>query len=407
MKLPALGVVVVLVAGACGATVTPPGSGAASVPAASPSAGASAPVPSPTAADSTISPSAYAYVPLGPISSEVFSGSRADAMQAALDAGVNAGAPDMIAAIVTEDGSWAGAAGVAGPKGRLATPADEFAIASLSKTFTAVLILRLAELGTIDLDAPLASYLGDLQVDANGATVRQALEMRAGLADHGSDAADRIVADPARAWTAEDRVAGYKPPVAAAGSYAYSSPSYELLAIAAEHATGVSYGSALRTEILDPVGADRILDQEAGGLTPQPWALPIDEHLGRFDASDMGAGGALSCISSATFGTGAGSIASDAPSLATWLWHLFAGDIVDELSLELMLAGPHEQWAYGLEAAPYSQANAIANSGGKTGYGSQWVYFPAQRAIVVMFVNHPDFIIEPTVERLLDAALAP
>lgn len=405
MKLPVLGVVVVLVAGACGSTVAPPGS--AGAPSSAASTGTSATTKSPTAAAPTIPPPPYAWVPLGPISSAVFSGARADAMQAALEAAVDAGAPDVIAAIVTEDGTWAGAAGVGGPNGRNATPEDEFAIASLSKTFTAVLILRLAELGKIDLEAPLASYLGDLEVDANGATVRQALEMRAGLADHGPDAADRIVADPSRAWTAADRVAGYGPPVAEPGSYGYSSPSYELLAIAAEQTTGVSYGSALRTAILDPVGADRILDQQAGGLTPQPWALPVDEHLGRFDASDMGAGGALSCLSSATFGTGAGSIASDAPTLAAWLWHLFAGDILDDSSLDLLLAGTHRQWAYGLESAPYSEAHAIANSGNKTGYGAQWVYFPVQRAIVVIFVNDPDFVVEPTVRRLLELAPAP
>ena len=237
----------------------------------------------------------------------------------------------------------------------------------------------------------------------------EVLEMRGGLADHGPDAADRIHADPARVWTAADRVAGYEPPVAEPGTYVYSSPSYELLAIAAEQATGVSYGSAMRSEILDPVGAERILDQEAGGLTPQPWALPIDEHLGTFDASDMGAGGALSCISSATFGTGAGSIASDAPSLAAWLWHLFAGDILAASSLDVMLAGPHQQWAYGLESAPYPyvEASAIGNSGSKTGYGSQWTYFPVHRAIVVIFVNDPDFIVESTVQRLLEAASAP
>jgi D-alanyl-D-alanine carboxypeptidase len=332
---------------------------------------------------------------------------RADALQAALDAAIRAGAPDMMAAVITEDGSWAGASGIAGPNDRAARADEEFAVASVTKTFTAVLVLRLAEQGALDLDEPLSSYLGDLKVDANDATVRQALEMRAGLADHGTETADQIVADPRRAWTAADRVAGYKPPIAPPGTYAYSSPSYELLALAAEHATGVSYGSALRAAIFDPVGAERILDQEAGGLTPQPWAVPIGRHLGRFAATDMGAGGALSCIASATSGTGAGSIASDAPSLAAWLWHLFAGDILADASLDQMLAGSHHEWAYGLEAAPYDEPNAVSSSGGKTGYGSQWVYFPASRAIVVTFVNDPEFIVEPTVSRLLAAALAP
>lgn len=362
--------------------------------------------PVPSSSPSGIAPSAAAWLPLGAMPNTVFTGARADALQAALDAAVRAGAPDVIAAVVTESGSWAGAAGIAGPGGRKATSVDMFAIASLSKTFTAALVMRLVEKGRMDLDAPLARYLGDLEFDANGATLRQTLEMRAGLAEHRSDIADRIVADPAKAWTMADRIAGYLPPVGEPGGYAYSSPSYEVLAYAVEQVTGRSYGSALRAEILDPVGATRILDQEAGGLTPQPWALPIGEHLGRFDAEDMGAGGALSCLSSSTSGTGAGSIASDAPSLAAWLWHLFAGDILTESTVAAMFDAGQDEWAYGWDRAPYSEARAVASSGNKTGYGSQWVLFPASRAIVVIFVNDPDFIVEPTVTALLNAAVA-
>lgn len=359
---------------------------------------------------SSVSPSSSvspASASLPPLPTTALGGNQADAMQAALESAVRGGAPDAIAAVVTERGTWAGAAGIGGPNGRKATAADEFAIASLTKTFTAALIMRLAEQGRIDLDAPLATYLGDLKVDTNGATVRQTLEMRAGLADHPPDIVDRIHADASKVWTAADRVAGYQPPLAEPGTYTYSSPSYELLAIAAEHVTGTSFGAALRAELLDPVGADRILDQMGGGVTPQPWAVPIDHHLGTWKATDMGAGGALSCISSATSGTGAGSMASDAPSLARWLWHLFAGDILEPSTIDGMLAAGRKSWAYGLDAAPYMEANSVANSGNKTGYGSQWVYFPSSRVVVVIFVNDQDFEVEPTVNRLLQAALQP
>jgi D-alanyl-D-alanine carboxypeptidase len=344
---------------------------------------------------------------LGSLPAAALDATRSAQMQGVLDAAIRAGAPDVIAAVITEDGAWSGAAGIDGPDGRLATPVDEFAIASLTKTLTAALIMRLAEEGTIHLDAPLATYMGNFEVDTNGATVRQVLMMRGGLAEHGDNAPDRIIANTSRAWTWPDRIAGYLPPVAAPGGYLYSSPSYELLALAAEQVTGTSYGQALRTEILDPIGADRIVDQEPGRVTPQPWAVPINEHLGRFTAADIGAGGAISCISSASFGTGAGSVASDAPSLAQWLWHLFAGDVLDKTTLDPMIQVGRQGWAYGFEAAPYPEAGAIANSGSKTGYGSQWVYFPSSRAIVVIFVNDPDFIVEPTVGQLLAAAVAP
>jgi D-alanyl-D-alanine carboxypeptidase len=141
---------------------------------------------------------------------------------------VASGAPDAIAAVITEDGSWAGAAGIAGANGRKATPKDEFAIASITKTFTAALVMRLVEQGKMDLDEPLASYMGDLKVDTNGATVRQALETRAGLADYPQPAAaDHIRKDAAHVWTAEEMAAEMAPPVAAAGeTYLYSSAAW-------------------------------------------------------------------------------------------------------------------------------------------------------------------------------------
>ncbi len=317
---------------------------------------------------------------------------------------VGHGAPDAIAAIITKDGTWAGAAGIGGPKGRKATSRDEFAIASVTKTFTAALVMRLVEQGKMDLDAPLAGYLGDLAVDTNGATIRQALQMRAGIADDGPEVGVSIRAEPARVWTVEESVAGIDAPIGKAGeSASYSSPTYRLLSIAAARVLGTSYAAALRTELLDPVHADRILDQGPEADTPKPWALPFGSQLGAYDAADMGAGGSISCISSATRSTGSSSMASDAPSLAAWAWHLFAGDILDRGSLETMVRNDRSVLSFGLETMPYGPG-ALGTSGGKTGYGAQFAVLPDKGVVVVMLVNDPEFVIEPTVMRLVDAA---
>ena len=129
-----------------------------------------------------------------------------------LEAAVADGAPDAIAA-VDHPGRHLGQ----GPPGSMvrrvaaATARDEFAIASITKTFTAALVMRLVEQGKMDLDAPLASYLGDLKVDTNGATVRQALEMRAGIADFTAAAAEHIHVDAAHAWTTEEILGRVRP----------------------------------------------------------------------------------------------------------------------------------------------------------------------------------------------------
>ena len=64
--------------------------------------------------------------------------------------------------------------------------------------------------------------------------------------------------------------------------------------------TGESYASALREVLLDPWHFDRIIGQGPELATPKPWALPFDSHLGPWTPADLGVGGSIICISSAT-----------------------------------------------------------------------------------------------------------
>jgi D-alanyl-D-alanine carboxypeptidase len=360
--------------------------------------------PSASVAPPSASPS-LSLSPLGPIPTASLNTAKAAELQAVLQAAVAGGAPDAIAAVITAEEMWAGAAGIGGPDGRAATAEDEFAIASVTKVFTATLVMRLAEQGQIELDAPLQSYLGGLDVDTNGSTVRQAVGMRTGLPDFGIDSAAAIVADPGHTWTPTELLARLVPPTEKPGTYIYSNPNYLLLALAVEHVTGSSFAAALRTHILDPVGAARILEQGAGETTPKPWALPTAEHRGAFAPEDLGVGDAISCISSATFAKGGASMASDAPSLASWAWHLFAGDIISSDSLQAMMPTATDRRGFGLDQMTgLAGHSAFGHGGSKTGYGSILVVLPKERLVVVMFVNDPDFIVEPALVDLIEAA---
>jgi D-alanyl-D-alanine carboxypeptidase len=407
----ALALMASLAAAGCAGSSSPPTAG--TVP---PAASAASSVPSLAAVPSTSATAARTPTPgtqaqfalLPEMPTGELDAATASRLQGALDKAVASGAPDFIAAVITEDGVWAGAAGIDGPNGRKATANDEFAIASISKTFTAALVMRLAEQGKINLDRPLEQYLGGADVDTNGATVRQALMMTGGFPDHPQPATRlEIQADPSRKWTFDEILAAFEPPVQPAGvGHLDSGPSYELLALAAARVAGLSYGGALRQLVLDPVHADRILDQGDNVKTPKPWAVPVGAYLGAWDAADVGRGDAIINISSATRGIGGGSIASDAPSLAAWVWHLFAGKVVGEGSLRTMASTDGGGFAYGLDRAPYPEAGAVGNSGGKTGYGSQFTVFPTLRVVIVVFVNDENFIVEPTVNALLEIAKA-
>lgn len=400
MRLPALCVAVVLVAGGCG-TAGPVGSVA--LPVASPEPSSRAKTAGPTV-DTTAGPIDL----FGSLPDHPFDAATAIALQGVLDRAVSHGAPDAIAAVITPDGAWSGAAGIGGPDGRAATPDDVFYMASLTQVFTAALVMKLAEEDRIDVDAALATYLDGMDVDTNGATVRHALGMRSGLADSSDAAAAAIRADAGRVWTPAETLEYLAPPTADAGSkYVPAGLNYTLLALAAEHVTGTSFAAALRTEVLDPVGASGILQQGAGVPTPKPWALPTEAHLGAFSLDEYGSGDVISCISSVSFSFGYGSMAGDAGSIAAWAWHLFAGEVVSEASLRQMLPAIPDLHGFGLHVlGDLGPRYTLGITGQKTGYGSILAVTPAEKSVVVFLVNDPEFIFEPFVIQLIETSRA-
>ena len=315
----------------------------------------------------------------------------ATALQGVVDGAVTVLYPSVIAAVVTPQGVWSGAAGVDGPDGRLAAPHDEFAIASISKMFTAAMVMRLADQGKIDLDKPLSDYLGDLGGKANGATVREALGMRSGIPDTADASLAKLIAAPERVWTADEVVAEFPKPVAKAGiEFNYSNPTYKLLDLAAEHVTGGGLAEAIRFEVLDPAGLPATpIVQGADRPTPGPWVLPTQP--GDLEVAKYGTGGALPSVADATFSLAAAGMASDAPSLASWAWQLFAGKIVSAQSLAAMTTIGHDGYGLGVEAVDgVGPPPVFGHRGSKDGYQSLLAVIPDRQLVIVVFVNRRD-----------------
>ncbi len=143
-------------------------------------------------------------------------------------------------------------------------PVDErtlFPVASVSKTFTATALMRLAEQGRLDLDAPVRRYVPELRLADEGAaagiTVLNLLNHTAGLdwnlvdADEGDGSLAAFVARL-------DRLPLIAPPGARAS---YSQAGYNLLGRVVEHVTGLPFEKAVAGLLLRPLGlADTVFD---------------------------------------------------------------------------------------------------------------------------------------------------
>jgi D-alanyl-D-alanine carboxypeptidase len=260
------------------------------------------------------------------------SAATVEALQSQLEDFLTArGVVGVSAAIVSADGSWAGAAGVDGA-GNAILPESAMAIASTTKSFVAAEILLLSQEGMIDLDAPVTDYV-DLPFEANDATIRQLATMTSGFPEL-PEAAIRpaVSADLGKQWACSD-VVGLVDPDATrlgtqGGAAAYNGLNYYVLGMVIEAVTGDSLAAAVRTDLLTPSGFDRIWTQT--GSAPEkpepPLALPVDDTTNPVvDPSS----GFLPSAAAATSACGGAGMAADAPSLARWGYLLFGGHVID------------------------------------------------------------------------------
>ena len=348
-------------------------------------------VASPSVA-TTLEPSRSPTAPaaLGAVPAASLPAKQAAAFQAVLDGVIaNKQAPGIAAAVVTDDGLWTGSAGLGQPVGDAAlAPNAEFAIASITKTFVAALVLREVERGHIELDAPAARYLpSELAAIANGATIRQVLMHRSAIPEYFDPPfGKRVLADCTRTWTPKEAAALIPRPVLAPGAFSYSNSNYILLGMALETTTGETLRQLMRG-MLDPIGLTRVAFQPEES-PPGPLALPHIDADGDGNWDDVQATGLLPCRSFATIAWAAGGMAADAASLVRWGWLLYGGSVLLAESLaEMTTIAGLERYGLGTQRFPVSGGAAYGHSGAIDGYRSLLIVPPAERVAVVVLVN--------------------
>ncbi|MFE9044079.1 serine hydrolase domain-containing protein [Streptomyces sp. NPDC012421] len=182
------------------------------------------------------------------------------ATQAALDANAAAGVPGAVAQARVDGRSWTGTAGDRGGD-------DRYRVGSITKTFTATVLLQLQAEGRLDLDDTVEKWLPGL-VRGNGhdgrkITVRQLLNHTSGVYSYTEDPGfQQKVFGPGflehryDTWKPRDLVAvatGHAPEFAPGTSWSYSNTNFVLAGLVIEEVTGRPYGKAVENRIIKPL----------------------------------------------------------------------------------------------------------------------------------------------------------
>jgi D-alanyl-D-alanine carboxypeptidase len=234
----------------------------------------------------------------------------------------------------TANWSWSGATGNADGKSAPMTADHVFRIASVTKPYTAAAILRLMEMGKLDIAQPIAPLISDASAaalrkggyDPSRISVQQLLAHTSGIYDYAQDEKfrARVMGDPTHQWTRIEQInhaMTFGKPIDAPGkTYGYSDTGYILLGEILERQTGMSLPKAVRTLLrFDRLKLRNTYWEQ---LEPKTGTAPFARHyFGDVDMTEVNPSLDL---------FGGGGMISNVDDLATFLRALVRGEVFDD-----------------------------------------------------------------------------
>ncbi|WP_447752623.1 serine hydrolase domain-containing protein [Sphingopyxis fribergensis] len=257
-----------------------------------------------------------------------------------------------------------------------ATPDTRFAIGSISKSFTAVALMQMADEGRFDPDAPIAHYLPDFRMRSAFAPITGGA-----LLSHTSGLPNYLahVASMRFLVTALQDLEPRYPPGA---HFWYSNSGYQLLGYTAEAIDKRPFPLIVQQRILDPLGMaasapqidDRLRRQIAtsyerapdGDLAVAPWF----EHV----AAD-------------------GAIVSTAPDMTAYARMLLArgnapqGRLLSERAFSQLITPVRDDYGYGFDIA--ERGEMLFHTGSIAGFQAYFAVHLKQGLGIVILGNGP------------------
>lgn len=266
-----------------------------------------------------------------------------------------------------------------------ATPATDYRLASVSKQFTAALILLLAEDGKLTLDDPIRRWLPSLPDTDQPVTIHHLLSHSGGLIDYEdlmpADYQGQISdAEVLKLLSSEKRTY-----FAAGTGYRYSNSGYVLLGLIAEKAGGAPLADLLKRRIFAPLHMDSTLMYEHGKAEPAHRAYGYSEEHGKWVRTDQ---------SSTSATRGDGGIYSNIDDLAKWDAALYDNRLLSDASRKLAFE-PHTRITDEADVEAYGYGWRIHgdvrwHSGESIGFRNVIVRWPKQHVTVIMLTNRND-----------------
>lgn len=276
---------------------------------------------------------------------------------------------------------WFGASGSATPDQKVALrTTDRFRVASITKLFTAALVMQLVQEQRLRLEDTLDTWYPSLP-DARQITIRMLLTHTSGIAEYIDMVNQRKHWEPDA--LIDVAVAGgllYAP----GSQFTYSNANYILLARVAEKITGSSYRAELRNRLLEPLGLDQTFlegeEEIPGGFVRGGLRLGTgyQDYTNSIDASVIWS---------------AGGLVSNAADMLSWARALFVGQVLRPESLAVLTApavlndGTEISDAGSMDIVRAASGTRYGHFGGIPGFASSLFFLIERQLAVVALCN--------------------
>ncbi|GAA1370923.1 serine hydrolase domain-containing protein [Streptomyces beijiangensis] len=311
----------------------------------------------------------------------------------------DAGATAALLRVTDKDGStWNGATGVHDlTSNRAADSEARFRAGSVTKVFTAAVVLQLASEHKVDLDRPIRAYLPELIPATYGTvTVRQLLNHTHGMAspDFPGTTVEEWYANRLHVFNPEAMVksALTKDPEFAPGTQQhYTNIGYTLAGLLIQKVTGDTYEHQVARRIINPL---HLRSTSFPGTDPRihgPHNIGYQSFVradGTTELRDVS-------VWSATDGWAAGDLISSTADLTRFVRALFSGQVVRGPLLKEMFTLPKldvgtASYSVGLTSWKFGTQQVWGKTGGRWGYNAGIAATPDLSRIAVYSINSTD-----------------
>ncbi|MDI5977900.1 serine hydrolase domain-containing protein [Amycolatopsis magusensis] len=339
-------------------------------------------------------------------------------LQRAVQAFVDAGFAAMELRVHDQHGDWVGRAGVS-ELGETAEPPVDGQVwaGSVSKAFTATLVLQLVAEGRIELDSPVAEHLPDLGLDAR-ITVRMLLQHTSGLYNYTGDldpdgTFEMGLPSQGKAWV-DNRFHTYRPEELVrfaltkparfepGTDQSYANTNYTLALLLIEKLTGRSYAEQAQQRILGPLG---LSDTVVSATSPE---LPGPHAHGYYRYDDAGEWKVTDVSrQNPSLLAGAGDLISNAKDLGIFISALLGGELLPaELLTEMRT--PHGKFGLGLglwvqDLGDDGGTIVHHNGGAPGGYGALMISTPDGTKTLTAADTDPATVFPAALDKLIKA----